>query len=229
MNDIIKEELIRIGNELWMQGFTPANAGNFSVKLADNTLLCTATGVSKNQLTKKSIIRIDLQGNPIDENNDFSPSSEIKMHLEAYKCRPDIRVVLHAHPIYATTFASIGKDLNDNILPEATLQLGSIPVAKYGTPSTNDLSKSIIKPLQTSDAVLLENHGVIVVAENLKMAQFKIEILEHYCHVLYNLNNLNQSKRLTDSQVLQLIELRKSNKLPGRALIKYSNEEIQFK
>ena len=200
-----------------------------NAKRSQSLLNIKSEGLCLTLKVKDSIIRIDLQGNPIDENNDFSPSSEIKMHIEAYKCRPDIRVVLHAHPIYATTFASIGKDLNDNILPEATLQLGSIPVAKYGTPSTNDLSKSIIKPLQTSDAVLLENHGVIVVAENLKMAQFKIEILEHYCHVLYNLNNLNQSKRLTDSQVLQLIELRKSNKLPGRALIKYSNEEVQFK
>jgi L-fuculose-phosphate aldolase len=230
MKDInkIKKEIIYIGNELWSQGFTPANAGNFSVKLDDNTLLCTATGISKNQLTPETIIRTDLQGNPIDENSKFSPSSEIKMHIEAYKCRADIRVVLHAHPVFATTFASMGKDLNDNVLPEATLQLGSIPVAKYGTPSTTELSNSIIEPLQISDAILLENHGVIVVADSLKMAQFKIEILEHYCHILYNLNCLKQSKRLTDNQVLQLIELRKSNKIQGKALIKYSTGEVQF-
>ena len=224
----LKSEIIRIGQELWMQGFTPANAGNISVRLADGTLLCTPTRISKSMLTKEAILQLDSHGSPLDPNTIYAPSSEIKLHLEVYRQRPDILAVIHAHPPFATTFASLGEDLSRNILPEATLQIGTIPVARYGTPSTSELSDSIIAPLHTSDVILLENHGCIAVAHDLKTAQFRLEILEHYCKILFNLKMLGKTSDLTEEQVKKLIELRSKMQIPGRALIQSAHQKVQF-
>ena len=157
----IQIEMCEIGKRVYNRGMVAANDGNFSVKLSDNEFLCTPTGVSKGFMTPEYICKVDAEGNVIEANEGFKPSSEIKMHMRVYKEREDVKAVVHAHPMYATTFAVCGLPLTEPIMPEAVLSLGTVPLAKYGTPSTIEIQDAVSEYLTYYDAVLLENHGAL--------------------------------------------------------------------
>ena len=166
----IKKEMCEIGRRVYNRGMVAANDGNFSVKLNDNEFLCTPTGVSKGFMTPEYICKVDAEGKVIQANKGFKPSSEIKMHMRVYKERPDVQSVVHAHPLYATSFAIAGIPLTQPIMPEAVISLGCVPIAEYGTPSTNEIPDAVSKYLQYYDAVLLENHGALAYSDSLLSA-----------------------------------------------------------
>ena len=145
----IKEQMCEVGRRVYNKGMVAANDGNFSVKLNDHEFLCTPTGVSKGFMTPEFICKVDENANVLEANEGFRPSSEIKMHMRVYKERPDVKSVVHAHPMYATGFAIAGIPLNQPIMPEAVIALGEVPIAAYGTPSTMEIPDAVSKFLQS--------------------------------------------------------------------------------
>ena len=212
----IKIEMCEIGKRVYNRGMVAANDGNFSVKLSENEFLCTPTGVSKGFMTPEYICKVDAEGNAIEANEGFKPSSEIKMHMRVYKEREDVKAVVHAHPMYATTFAVCGLPLTEPIMPEAVLSLGTVPLAKYGTPSTMEIPDAVSEYLPYYDAVLLENHGALSYADSLMGAYHKMESLEFYARLLYQAKMLGGPKELTDEQVKRLYGMRRQYGLTGR-------------
>ena len=212
----IKIEMCEIGKRVYNRGMVAANDGNFSVKLSENEFLCTPTGVSKGFMTPEYICKVDAEGNVIEANEGFKPSSEIKMHMRVYKEREDVKAVVHAHPMYATTCAVCGLPLTEPIMPEAVLSLGTVPLAKYGTPSTMEIPDAVSEYLPYYDAVLLENHGALSYADSLMGAYHKMESLEFYARLLYQAKMLGGPKELTDEQVKRLYGMRRQYGLTGR-------------
>ena len=125
----LKQTIIEIGRRLWARGFVASNDGNITVRISDNELLTTPTGVSKGFMTQDMIIRVDGNGKPLEQNAKYRPSSEVKMHLKVYQQRKDIFSIIHAHPPYCTSFAVAGIPLDKCVLPEAILTLGAVPIA----------------------------------------------------------------------------------------------------
>ncbi len=224
----LKKMIVDIGNRLWQQGFVAANDGNISAKLTDNEILTTPTGISKGFMTEQMIIKMNLQGKILSENPGYKPSSEVKMHMEVYRQRPDVQGVVHSHPPYATSFAVAGEALDKNMLPEAVLFLGAVPVADYGTPSTHEVPDSLIPHLKTSDAILLENHGSITVGADLMTAFYRTETLEHFAKIYHHARQLGKVKEISEEKVQELVRLRQKMNLPGNALIKTKNGDIQL-
>jgi L-fuculose-phosphate aldolase len=212
----VKKQMCEVGRRMYDRGMVAANDGNISVKVADNEFLCTPTGVSKGFMTPEMICKVDINGNVLQANKGFKPSSEIKMHLRVYKERPDVKSVVHAHPMYGTSFAIAGIPLTQPIMPEAVIALGCVPIAEYGTPSTNEIPDAVEKYLQNYDAVLLENHGALSYGDGLMNAYFKMESLEFYAQLLYLSKQLGGPKELSDNQVQTLYNLRSSYGLTGK-------------
>lgn len=156
------------------------------------------------------------RGNVLEANGDFRPSSEIKMHMRVYEEREDVKAVVHAHPMYATTFAVCGMPLKKPIMPEAVLGLGEVPLAKYGTPSTMEIPDAVSEYLPYYDAVLLENHGALTYGDSLLGAYHKMESLEFYARLLYQSMMLGGPKVLDKEQVKRLYGMRKDYGLTGR-------------
>ena len=212
----IKKQICEIGKRIYNKGMVASNDGNISVKISDNEFLCTPTGVSKGFMTPEYICKVDANGNVIEANAGFKPSSEIKMHMRVYRERPDVKSVVHAHPMYATTFAIVGIPLTDPIMPEAVLSLGEVPIAKYGTPSTDEIPDAVAPYLQSYDAVLLENHGALSFSDSLLNAYHKMESVEFYARLLYQAKMLGGPKLLTEQQVEDIYALRKKFGLTGK-------------
>ncbi|MGB5823324.1 MAG: class II aldolase/adducin family protein [Proteocatella sp.] len=212
----VKKEICEIGRRIYNKGMVAANDGNISVKLSDNEFLCTPTGVSKGFMTPDYICKVDKEGRVIQANGSYRPSSEIKMHMRVYKERPDVNSVVHAHPLYATSFAIAGIPLTQPIMPEAVIALGCVPIAKYGTPSTVEIPDAVSEYLQYFDAVLLENHGALSYSDSLLAAYMKMESLEFYAQLLYQARQLGGPKELSGKQVERLYELRREFGMTGK-------------
>ncbi|MGN0333046.1 MAG: class II aldolase/adducin family protein [Lachnospiraceae bacterium] len=212
----IKKEMCEIGKRVYNRGMVAANDGNFSVKLNENEFLCTPTGVSKGFMTPEYICKVDAKGNVLEANEGFRPSSEVKMHLRVYQERPDVNAVVHAHPMYATTFAIAGIPLMEPIMPEAVIFLGGVPLAKYGTPSTVEVPDSIMPYIQEYDAVLLENHGALTYSDSLLNAYHKMESVEFYARLMYQAKMIGGPQILDEKRVEELYEIRRNMGLSGK-------------
>ena len=212
----IKKQICEIGKRIYNMGMVASNDGNISVKLNDNEFLCTPTGVSKGFMTPEYICKVDANGKVLQAYEGFKPSSEIKMHMRVYKERPDVNSVVHAHPLYATSFAIAGIPLTEPIMPEAVIALGCVPIAEYGTPSTEEIPDAVSKYLPYFDAVLLENHGALTFSDSLLNAYHKMESVEFYARLLYQSKMLGGPKPLSEEQVQRLYEIRRKFGMKGK-------------
>ena len=212
----LKRLIVEIGRRIWTRGYVAANDGNITVMLNEKELLTTPTGVSKGFMTEDMIIKVDLNGKMISGNSKYRPSSEVKMHLDVYKERPDIKSVVHAHPPYATAFAVAGIPLNKCVLPEAILVIGAVPIAPYGLPSTMEIPDKIRPFIQNSDAILLENHGALTLGSDLLNAYHKMETLEHTASIVWKAMQMGNVQVLPENERDRLLGLRDYYKIQGR-------------
>jgi L-fuculose-phosphate aldolase len=215
----LREMILEIGKRMWSRGFVAANDGNISARVGENEILTTPTGVSKGHMVPEMIIRMDLDGNLLSRYGDYRPTSEVKMHLEAYRHRDDIGAVVHAHPPFCTSFAVAGIALDKMILPEAILSLGAVSIAPYGTPSTHEVPDSILPIIEKSDALLLANHGALTLGDDLMAAYFRLETLEHSARILHLALQLGNANPVPGEKVAALMELRERMKISGRVHI----------
>ena len=212
----LKKLIVDIGKRIWTRGYVASNDGNITVVLNENEILTTPTGVSKGFMTTDMIIKVDRTGKVISGNSKYRPSSEVKMHLEVYKERPDIKSVVHAHPPYATSFAVAGIPLNKCVLPEAVIVIGSVPMAPYALPSTMEIPDSIKPLIKNSDAILLQNHGALTLGSDLLNAYHKMETLEHTADIVWKAIQLGNVNVLPEFEKDRLMGLRDKFNLPGR-------------
>jgi L-fuculose-phosphate aldolase len=135
-------------------------------------------------------------------------SSELAMHLLVYKRRPDIHAVCHAHPPTATGYAAAGIALNKALVSEVVLSLGCIPVAKYGTPGTPELTEALEPLVPSYDAILMANHGVVTYGPDLLTAWFRMETTEHFARVSMVTELLGKQVLLSSQDVAKLLTAR---------------------
>ena len=150
----------------------------------------------------------DLTGRLIEGAPGRKPSSEILMHLAAYRQRPDVGAVVHAHPPLSTGFAVAGIPLDRAVLAEVVTTLGSIPIAEYGTPSTPELAATVEPYLKSHDGLLLANHGALALGKDLFAAYYKMETIEHFARISLVARMLGREHLLSRDEVLRLQGLR---------------------
>lgn len=210
----IREQICEIGRRMYAKGFVASNDGNITVKTGEDEIWTTPTGVSKGYMTPDMMIKVNSNGEILEGTH--KPSSELKLHLKVYRERKDVNAVIHAHPPISTAFTIAGRTINDKILSETVIQLGFIPIAKYGTPSTMELPDSITEYLPNHDAILLAHHGALTVGIDLFNAFCKMETLEFSAKICLYANLLGNELELSPEQVQCLINVRGRLNLPGR-------------
>jgi len=207
-HDKLRDDIVEIGKRLWTRGFVASNDGNISVKIAPDRLLCTPASVSKGFMTAEMMVITDLDGKLVSGAAGRKPSSEIQMHLVAYRERPDVGAVVHAHPPLSTGFAVAGIPLDRAVLAEVVTTLGSIPIAEYGTPSTRELAESVAPYVKAHDGLLLANHGALALGKDLFGAYYKMETIEHFAKISLVARMLGREHLLSREEVERLQALR---------------------
>ena len=202
-----KKAIIDIGQRMYVKNFVAANDGDISIKTGDNEVWATPTGVSKGFMKKKMLVKVDLDGNILE--GTYKPSSELKMHLRAYKENPKIKSVCHAHPPICTCFAIAGIPLDTPILAEAVITLGNVPVAPYAELGSEEVPEVIAPYCRTHSGLLLANHGAVTWAGDAYRAYYRLESMEYYANLLMLTEKIiGKRNTLTDEQIERLIAMR---------------------
>ncbi len=178
----LKREIVQVCRLLHRKNYLAATDGNVSVRLDEERVLITPSGINKGLMEADQVITVDLKGRVV--MGEGRPTSEIRMHLLAYELRPDVGAVVHAHLPYATACTLAGIDLLEPILPEVVITLGGIPTAAYATPGTSAVPEAIREYILDYDAILLSRHGAMTVGQEVMDAYNKMEKLEHTARVV---------------------------------------------
>jgi L-fuculose-phosphate aldolase len=205
-----REEIIRFGRMLHERGFVAATGGNLSVRLDHRRILATPTSMSKGMMRASDLVIVDMEERRIAGRRDVS--SEIGMHLLIYRSRPDVRGVVHAHPPTATGFAASGLALNQPLVCEVVIGLGCIPLARYGTPGTPELTNALEPLVSQYDAILMANHGAVAYGEDLSHAYMKMETVEHFARIALVAHLLGHQQLLGAQEIEKLIVARSKYK-----------------
>jgi L-fuculose-phosphate aldolase len=203
----IRADIIEVCKRIHSNGWVASNDGNVSVKISEERVLCTPTGMSKGYLTSDQLIKVDMEGNKID--GELNPSSEMKMHLDVFKHRQDVRSVVHAHPPYSTGFAVAGVALDECVIPEIIVSLGSIPLVEYGTPSTFEIPDNVRKYLKEHSVFLLESHGALSVGSDAFQAYYRMESLELFAKISLIAKQIGNVNQIREEEVRKILDVRK--------------------
>jgi L-fuculose-phosphate aldolase len=206
----LREQICDIGKNLWNRGMVASNDGNISARMPGGRVLCTPTAVSKGYLTPAMLAVVDLEGNVLEQHDEYRPSSEIKMHLRLYQASPATGAVVHAHPLYGTVFAVMGKPVNTRMMPESVVTMPEVPLAVYATPSTDAVSDSVEPFALTHSACLLEHHGALAWGPDLMSAYLTMERLEYTAQMTYLLRQIGGERELPDAEIARLQEMRQA-------------------
>ncbi len=201
-----RNEIVHFGRMLHERGYVAAMDGNLSIRLDEDRILATPTAMCKSMMRPSDLAIVDMDGRHVAGRRHVS--SEIGMHLLIYRLRPDVGGVVHAHPPTATGFAASGMALNQPLVCEVVIGLGSIPLAKYGTPGTPELGEALEPLIPDYDAILMSNHGVVAYAEDLMRAYMKMETVEHFAQIALVTHLLGRQKPLNDQELEKLIVVR---------------------
>ncbi len=205
--DYITNELVRICGLLDSKCFVANHDGNISVRFEDG-LLATPTAEHKGVITPEMIIRLDSDGKKIEGIG--NPFSEIKLHLAAYRARPEAKAVVHAHPPITTAKGLAGSSL-EVMLPEAIISIGkNIPVTNMTMPGTPESEQEVEKAFGLADVVMMPGNGVLAIGDNLEQAYLRLELAEHVAKIEYYGKAFGDPIALSEKNMTKLLEKRKS-------------------
>jgi len=229
----LREEFVRVGQLMHSRNYVAATDGNISARLDDDRFLVTPSGLSKGFMTPDQMVVIDWDAKPVGMGaygphrygaaRDLRPSSEIYLHLEAYRQRPDIRAVVHAHPPTAVALSIAGISMARCLLPEVIVTLGLIPTTEYAMPASPEGATVIRDLIKNHDAIILQRHGSVTVGSSPFDAYLKLEKVEHTAEITLRLLQIGQEQPFPPGAVGQLVARRQDQglMLPGQF------EEIQ--
>ena len=203
----IKQEICDIGDRLYKRGFAAANDGNISYRIGENEVLCTPTMICKGFMKPSDIATVDLEGNQLA--GDKKRSSEVLLHLEILKARPDVKSVVHCHPPHATAFAVAREAIPSCVLPEVDVFLGNVPIARYETPGGKEFAETVLPFTAQANVMILASHGVVSYGENVERAYWLTEILDAYCRILILAKQVGGVEFLSEQQGWELLALKK--------------------
>ncbi|MCK4372564.1 MAG: class II aldolase/adducin family protein [candidate division Zixibacteria bacterium] len=203
----MKSALADYGRRLYEQGMIAGTDGNLSVRLDDDRIMITPSGLPKGRLAAEDMVIVDINGKHLQGNH--KASTELAMHLLVYQRRDDVKACIHAHPPHATAFAVAGIQLEEDILPEVVVSVGRIPLTDYAGPGTDEVPRSIEPHVDTCNAFLLRNHGLLTIGGSLEEAYNRHEVVEHYARIVLLARHLGNIETIPseDFKRLELMRL----------------------
>lgn len=215
--ECLRAEIVEAGRKLWQRGYVDGNAGNISVRLGENYVLCTPTMVSKGDLEPADLCVSDLEGNMLAGGR--PRTSELLLHLAMYKANPKVRAIVHCHPAYATAWAITGSAPPHGHVTEYELLVGPVAVAPYETPGTQAFADSVLPYMQDHNTILLTNHGIVCWADTVTHAEWLVEVLESYCRMLHIAQQLGRPLlRIPDEKLEEILAIKRRMGLPDERL-----------
>lgn len=185
-----RERLAKIVRTMFDRFETNAAGGNVSVRMNDKHIIMTPTLMSQDHLCNLSpyqILVVDMDENVIE--GDGRLTREINMHMACFKTHKNIGAVVHGHARESMVFATMGMEMPN--LTEATQKFGRIPCLDFYPACSPELAEEVKSYVESlgddvkSKAMLLKQHGVLVLDTTLNKAYDSLERLEYNAYIAY--------------------------------------------
>ena len=210
----LRQEIVKIGQMMYEAGYLCGYEGNLSVRLGDDRILVTPSGLHKGLLRPEQLLVVDQAGRvigyPTEARRDLRPTSELPMHLEAYRQRPDVTAVVHAHPPITVALSIAGIPMDTPLLPEVIVLLGMIPMAPYSLSSSAEGAVAIRDLIGRYDAIILQRHGTLTVGNSLTQAFMRLETVEQNARIHFMLAQLGAGGPLQGNDLRKLLQMRRA-------------------
>ncbi|WP_320113358.1 class II aldolase/adducin family protein [Draconibacterium orientale] len=194
-----RDQITMIIDKIYRSGLTTTSGGNISIIDDNGDVWVTPSAIDKGTLRPSDIVCVRKDGTI---EGRHKPSSEYPFHIAIYKCRPEIKAVIHAHPPALVSFSIVRQIPNTNVIPQAKHVCGPIGYAPYALPGSNELGDVIADEFAKGvNAVIMENHGTVVGGTDLNDAYQRFETMEFCARTLINGSTIGKPNYLSDEQI----------------------------
>lgn len=176
-------EIVRYCTLLWDRRLVTGTSGNVSMRLEDGDIIVTPTQVSLRALHEHDLVRTAPSGVPRDRS--AQPTSELPLHVAAYRARPEIAAIIHTHPTFCVVWSKTGRVFERDTVG-ARETLGEVAWTPYAPPGTEALANVTAAAFQRpADVVLMERHGVSAVGASLEQAFVATDLAEEAARIAF--------------------------------------------
>jgi L-fuculose-phosphate aldolase len=200
-----RREVASFMRRLYKHSLTTTSGGNISLRISGDIILLTPSSTDKGRMKWKEIGIMSILGENLTP--DLKPSMEAEMHLSIYRKMKDVHAVIHAHPVFASSFTALKSDIKTDLTAEAYAVLGEPLKVPYALMGTEELAKLVSESALSSGVLLLENHGVLTTGESLLQAFDRIEVLENAAKMTLITELVGKKSPLTRSRISEIKKL----------------------
>jgi L-fuculose-phosphate aldolase len=190
---------------LYNHGLTTTSGGNISFRISDEVILITPSATDKGNMKWKEVGIMTILGENLTPH--LKPSIESEMHLSIYKKKKEVTAIVHAHPVFSSSFTAMKCKIDTNLTAEACAILGNPLLVPYALMGTSDLANLVSENILKSDILLLENHGILTTGSSLLQAFDKIEVLENAAKMTLIVEIKNKKSPLSKPRIRQIEKL----------------------
>jgi len=200
-----RKDVARFMRRLYRHGLTTTSGGNISLRLSKDIILITASATDKGTMKWKDVGIMSIKGENLTP--DLKLSIEYAMHLNIYKKNNDISAIIHAHPVFATSFTAMKSTIDTSLIAEARAICGEPRFVPYALMGSEDLAEVVAENSADADVLLLENHGILTTGSNLLQAFDKMEVLENAAKMTLIIEMTGRKRRLSIPRIREIEKL----------------------
>jgi L-fuculose-phosphate aldolase len=200
-----RKEVAGFMRRLYRQGLTTTSGGNISQRISNDIIVITPSATDKGRMRWNEVGIMTIFGENLTPS--LKPSIEFNMHLSIYKKMEEVTAIVHAHPVFASSFTAMKLKINTALTAEACAILGEPVVVPYALMGTGELANLAAESVLHSDILLLENHGILTTGSNLLQAFDKIEVLENAAKMTLIVEFGKKKSQLNKSRILEIEKL----------------------
>ena len=194
-----RDEIVLTMERIYRYKMTTTSGGNISILDDGHAMWITPGAVDKGSLRPDDIVCVQADGRVAGRHK---PSSECPFHQAIYHARPDIRAIVHAHPVALVAFSASGRVPDTRLFPQAHRVCGDVGFAPYAPPGTQQLGENIARTFAKGfKCVVLENHGVVTGAPTLQEAFQEFETLEFTAKTFIKASIVGRPRPLSEEQI----------------------------
>ncbi|MBD2867470.1 class II aldolase/adducin family protein [Paenibacillus arenilitoris] len=200
----IRNELCKYARKTVANKLVVGPGGNISARF-DGKMYLSPSGFALDEVEPHQWVEVDIETGAITDIG-LRPSSEVLMHLYAYRANPDIGAIVHTHPPYCIAFTLVEREL-PIMFPDQAALVGKTVYVPYVLPTTDKLADAYVAKVNEASSVLLGNHGLVTSGRNLREAYYRTEVVEESAKIYLIATAIREPKALTKEEFEEIASL----------------------
>jgi len=195
----IRTKITELSKKISNSGMNLGTWGNLSARVNTDIIAITPSGIEYDKMLAQDIVIVNTDGIVIE--GDKRASIELPLHSEIYRNKTEVNAIIHTHSVFCTAFAISREPIPASCEDMIQVVGGQIDVADYFLPGSKQLAIEVVDKLGNKNAILLANHGLLTVAEDLSEAYKIVQIVEKSAQAIIFANTLGGAVELSSEDI----------------------------